>query len=88
MSNICKFCWVPLKTEKMLNIHLQKEDSDCKKWKNIVFFCQCCNFVTKGYKQINNHMKQCKIDDSSMYSNPITKLNEKYIAIKDENKII
>ena len=87
MSNICEHCWIPHRSEKMLKVHLQKEDNDCKKWKNIVFFCKNCNFVTKGYKQIVNHMKQCK-NDNTGFSNPITKLNEKYISIKNENKIL
>ena len=87
MSQTCEFCWVPFKSEKCLKAHLQKIDNDCQNWKNIIFFCQNCNFVTKGYRNIKYHMKECK-NDVTISNNPITKLNEKYKSIKNENKIL
>jgi hypothetical protein len=71
----------------MLNKHLQIKEGECKKWKNIVFSCQACNFVTKGIKHIYLHMKQCDKENISL-NNPMTKLIEKNISLKSENKIL
>ena len=81
MSHICRDCWTPYKTEKMLNRHTSEH---CSKYKNILFTCQNCNFYTKGIKQIEDHIKICDKQENNILNNQFGKLQEKYNNLKKE----
>jgi|UniRef100_A0A6C0IZ80 hypothetical protein len=88
MSYLCEKCWVPFKTQKSLEYHKNKSNIDCNKWKNVIFTCINCNYVTKGIKNIELHINKCgsHSDCNIDTSNPVGKLSEKYNKLMIENK--
>ena len=55
----CDSCWGDFKTEKYLASHKATADY-CKRYKDNLFFCRKCGFVTKGVKNIEAHNRECK----------------------------
>ena len=59
----CQDCFKKFKDIKKFEDH--KDTSiNCKKYKNILFICEKCNFETKGIKNINFHIENCNSEKS------------------------
>ena len=54
----CTDCYKKFKDIKKFENH-KKVSINCKKYKNILFICEKCNFQTKGIKNINFHIENC-----------------------------
>ena len=87
MAHFCNDCWISYKSQKFLELHKNISDPDlnCNKWKNIIFTCTSCNFVTRGIKNIESHIKNCKTENI-INNNQISKLSEKYNSLLLDNK--
>ena len=64
----CQYCLENFENEEYLNNHL-KQSKTCLKYKDVLFICKKCKFSTVGIKNIDKHIKCCKveIDDNASY---------------------
>lgn len=64
----CEYCLEKFENEEYLNNHLN-QSKICLKYKDVLFVCKKCKFSTIGIKNIDNHIKCCKveIDDNASY---------------------
>ena len=64
----CQYCLENFENEEYLNNHL-KQSKTCLKYKDVLFVCKKCKFSTVGIKNIDKHIKCCKveIDDNASY---------------------
>lgn len=76
----CEKCGILCKTAKILANHQLKSQS-CKKYKNITFVCNLCDFTASGIKNIDAHIEHnCSTTSSS------TQKGEKYSILLSKNK--
>jgi len=59
----CLDCYKKFKDIKKFEKH-KAESINCKKYKDILFICEKCNFETKGIKNINFHIENCIKSDT------------------------
>lgn len=83
----CIDCNTYFKTIKQVLDH-KKYDNMCKRYKNIVFSCQCCNFTTKGFINIETHILKCSsnIDEKQEPEKDKKDIDKKDTDKKDTDK--
>jgi len=57
----CQYCLENFENEEYLNNHL-KQSKTCLKYKDVLFVCKKCKFSTVGIKNIDKHIKCCKVE--------------------------
>ena len=82
MSEKCEVCLV---TFRNLKYH-QEHGKQCKKYKYILFTCQC-GFSTRGLTNINTHIDKCD-NTVEPVNNPIEEQQKKSETIKQNNDLI
>lgn len=82
MNIQCEFCWTNFKTVKYLEHH-QKVAKYCQIYKYVLFTCRKCNFCTRGIRNIDMHVKNCK--STNVISNdPMSDMQKKIIELEEE----
>lgn len=84
MGEQCEFCWAKFKSSRYLEHH-QQQAKYCQKYKYIIFTCRKCNYSTRGIKNIDNHIMNCKSTEKPA-NDPIVDLQKRIHELEEENK--
>lgn len=80
----CPDCLETFKSSVYLDVH-QKKVKYCSKYKNVLFTCKLCGFITAGIKNIDRHITKCQGGESS---DPFAKYTERIQALESELKLL
>ena len=65
----CEYCLETFEDEECLKKH-KRQSKNCLKYKDVLFVCKKCKYSTVGIKNIDSHIKTCKVvklDDNASY---------------------
>ena len=79
----CESCWKHFKSVKVMERHKQTTQY-CKKYKSISFVCRACGYMTRGVKNLHEHMETCNIN-TEISDNPYNILEKRIIELEQEN---
>lgn len=82
MGEQCEFCWAKFKSLKYLQHH-QRVAKYCHNYKYVMFTCRKCNFSTRGIKNIDTHIKNCK-STSTPAEDPVAELQKRIKELEEE----
>lgn len=80
MEDKCEFCW-----GKFKNLEQHQKSKYCQNYKYVIFTCCNCNFITRGIKNIDNHIKNCNNIKIST-ENTLSDLQKRNKVLENENK--
>lgn len=81
MSERCEYCWAKFHSHKYLEHH-HNVAKYCHNYKYVLFTCRKCNFSTRGIKNIDTHMKNCKSLTASE-EDPVEQLHKRIRELEE-----
>jgi len=82
MSEQCEFCLTEFTNLKYLQHH-QSVIKYCRNYKYVTFTCRKCNFSTRGIKNIDTHVKNCK-STTIPVEDPVYELQKRIKELEEE----
>ena len=82
MGEQCEFCLTEFTNLKYLQRH-QSVIKYCHNYKYVIFTCRKCNFSTRGIKNIDTHIKNCK-STTIPVEDPVYELQKRIKELEEE----